>query len=206
MSNRRVIFFDDEPNMGGRFKESLLKQGYVVVEPKSIDEALHEIDGNGAGLLIHFAHSTETQWKICDAVYEKHPQFPSIHFASGEKSEEYHSKLVGPFHYKMRHLLPEKAFLKHVRKLFLIGRLILNKDHGQEALHFERGIQDTFKSLEAPQFQSDLVRYLNDAFKAENALYMPAGAFNYYLDEKYKVTQLHAVSERNRVAKPIVVS
>src|SRR5262249_55913626 len=113
----RILFFDDEPQTNRRLKDVLEKQGYILVVPNSVEEAFHEININGAELLVHGAHRTKTHWTICDSIFKSYPHFPSIHFATGPISESTHGSLKGPYHYRIRHLVPERTMLKRIRKL-----------------------------------------------------------------------------------------
>src|SRR5688572_27597389 len=111
----RVLFLDDEPQTHRRFREALEKQGFTICVPKSLEEAFYEINMNGAELLIHCAHRTETFLRICDGITKQYPHFPTLHFATGEASEPHSGKMRGSFHVSLRPLIPEKQFLKRVR-------------------------------------------------------------------------------------------
>src|SRR5258708_6146803 len=108
----RIIFLDDEPQTSRRLRTTLGENGYEICVPQTIQDAFYEINVNHAELVIHCAHRTKTYWELCDQIFAQYPQFPSLHLATGPKSEIYHSALKGPFHQKMRPLTPHKDFLK----------------------------------------------------------------------------------------------
>src|ERR1700722_17286860 len=118
--NTRIIFLDDEPQTCGRLKEALEERGYLICIPTTIEEAMHEINVNKAELLIHTAHRTKNNWNICNFIFSPYPQFPTLHFATGPSAEVHDAPMKGAFHQKLRPLIPEKDFLKRVRKMIFL--------------------------------------------------------------------------------------
>jgi diguanylate cyclase (GGDEF)-like protein len=183
----RIIFFDDEPQTNRRLRDSLEKQGYLLCVPKTVEEAFHEINVNKAELLVHGAHKTETFWKICDAVFKQYPNFPSIHFATGPSSEINHDKLRGPFHWKVRHLGPERLFLKRVRKLIFMGRMARENTALKRAIDLQNRIDTVFDTLDLQDLKTHVVNFFAKEFKASNAFFLSPGGYGYYLQEMWKV-------------------
>ena len=119
----RILFFDDEPQTCGRLKSALEERGYHICEPKSAEEAFHEINAGGAELLIHSAHRTQTSLENLFSYLCTIPKFPTLHFCDGtvrRRPRRSNERCVSS---KIKTADSEKDFLKRVRKMIFIGRL-----------------------------------------------------------------------------------
>lgn len=193
----RVIFFDDEPQTSQRLKALLQKHGYDVSSPETIEEAFEEINQNGAELIVHSAHKSKTHWNVCDAIFNEYPQFPSIHFATGPSAEIHHINMKGPFHHKLRPLIPEREFLKRVRKLVFLGRLHRENSTLRKVLRLRNQIDRLFDSLDTSDLKTKIVEFFASEFKASNAYFLAPGGYGFYLQEAWKVASINNVVDHN---------
>jgi diguanylate cyclase (GGDEF)-like protein len=191
----RILFLDDEPQTARQYEEALSTQGYIVCKPKTPEEALHEINANGAELLIHSAHKTKTNWHVCDKVFEFYPQFPSIHFATGPTSELYQLNLKGPFHYRLRALSPVKDFLKRVRKLIFLGRLARQNQALAKTVKLQNKIDTVFDSTDFVELRNRTVKFFAEEFKASNVYFLSTGGYGYYLQEIWKIANMNGTDQ-----------
>jgi two-component system cell cycle response regulator len=188
----RILFFDDEPQTSVRLKLTLEKQGYAICTPASVDEALHEINLNGAEVLIHSAHRTKTHWDLVEGILNVYPHFPSLHFATGPLAESFQKVRKGPFHQKLRPLVPERDFLRRVRKLIFVGRLQRENQALKKSLSLHKRAELLFNSLDITQLRRQIVDFFGHEFKAQQAVFLAPGAYGYFLQEMWKVKAITA--------------
>ena len=187
----RILFFDDEPETCVRLKGStVLRRRLCIVCPILQDCQLFEINVNKAELMIHSAHRTQTHWDVCSAVCQTYPQFPTLHFATGPSAEVHDKPLKGAFHQKLRPLIPEKDFLKRVRKLVFLGRLKRENDSLRRAVNLQANVDRVFDTLDIQDLKHRTVDFFAKEFKAQNAYYLSPGGYSFFLEEMWKVSSL----------------
>jgi diguanylate cyclase (GGDEF)-like protein len=188
----KILFFDDEPKTSGRLRRSLELQNYTISTPQNLEDALTEIRTNRVDLLIHSAHRTQTYWPLVKQILDLYPQFPSMHFSTGPDAEKFQKDWKGPFHQKLRPLVPERDFLRRVRKLIFIGRLQRENLNLKKSLSLHKSAELLFNSLETVQLQKQIVDFFAKEFKCEQAIFLSPGGYGYYLQEMWKVAPLAA--------------
>jgi two-component system, cell cycle response regulator len=202
----RVIFLDDEPQTSGRFKLILEKAGYEVSAPKSVQEAIKEINLNGAELVVHGSHKTETHWNLCEGIFGHYPHFPSIHIATGPESEGRHLKLKGPFHFVMRPLVPEKTFLRRVKHMVFMGRLHRENQALKKALALSRRVDDLFETTDLRVLRGQFTEFFHREYQADTVYFLSPGGFSYYLDEMWKVAHFPSGANESRASRHRLIS
>ncbi len=206
MRENRIIFLDDDPKTGQRLKRSLEEKGFKIVEPQDMNEASLEVIHNGAELFIHVAHKSKTYWSLCEDFFKHFPQFSSIHFASGPESEEYLKKMKGPFHHRMRHLMPEKEFLKKVRKLIFFNRIRRENLLLKKTLELNQQSEKLFSTLDLETLKKEFVEFFKTQSKGENAFFLVPGYYGYLIKEGWNVTPIQAHGDKIKKQKYSVVS
>jgi len=202
----RVIFLDDEPGLCRKLQTALEERGYTVAHPRTLEEALREINLHGAELLVHCSHSTQTHWRVCEAIFNTYPHFPSLHLATGPVSAENHFTPKGPFHQNLRHLAPEREFLKRVRRMIFLGRLNSENIALKKAVGLLKRVDRIFDTLDTDVLKNRAVEFFGQEFRAQNAIWLNPGAYSYHLHDMWKVVPLNAPEDEMKAKKHELVS
>ncbi len=183
----RVIFLDDEPKTAQRLQRILESHGYSVGTPGTLEETFKEVNANGAEILIHSAHRSNTYSELCEGFFNQYPQFPSLHLGTGPSAETYEKNLKGAFHSKMRPLTPQREFLTRVRRLIFLGRLSRQNYALSRTVKLQNKIDQLFETLDAGELKERTVKFFDEEFKAKNVYYLSVGGYGHFLQEMWKV-------------------
>lgn len=183
MIKKKVIFLDDQPQTNQKLAQALVREGYQVCTPKTIDEAFYEINMNGAGMLVHCAHKTETYWQMCEAILKAQPLFPSIHIAISVSGEEFQKQFKGPFHLKLRPLTSEKIFLRKIKKLFYFSRMQKQNKFLNKKVELYEKLEPLLETSSLFDLKQKATLLFLNLFKAKNVFYLDSGEVGSFINK-----------------------
>lgn len=198
MNKKRLIFFDDEPQTNKRLRQDLVKDGFEVVCPQTVEEAFKEIVELDARVIVHCAHNTETYWKIYDAINQAFPQFPTLHIAISKKGEDYQRQFKGTFHQHIRPLAPAHLFVKKVKRLFHLASLQKQNEGLKKKLEIYEKTEPLLQSITLFDLKQKMTLLFLDLFSAHNVLFFDQGEIDYFLKRQKDAD----VIELNNVSMP----